>query len=96
VIQLTRLNNTPLAVNSDLVKFVEAAPDTVITLITGEKVVVRESIAQVIERIIQFRCSVLAGLPSVGANVGLANTLSVPEKPEKKEEPAEQSGGARG
>ena len=94
MIQLTRLNNTALAVNSDLVKFVEAAPDTVITLITGEKVVVRESIREVIQRIIQFRCSVLAGLPSVGANLGLASSMSSPEKKEEKKE--EQSGGAGG
>jgi flagellar protein FlbD len=75
VIQLTRLNNQPLAVNSDLVKFVETAPDTVITLITGEKVVVRESTEEVIRRIVEFRRSVLAGLPSMGANLGLANSL---------------------
>ena len=92
MIQLTRLNNTPLAVNSDLVKFVEAAPDTVITLITGEKVVVRESIQQVIERIIEFRCSVLAGLPSVGANLGLANSMSAPVKPEKQQQKNESGG----
>src|SRR5438093_8651741 len=36
MIQLTRLNNKPLAVNSDLIKFVEQAPDTVITLISVE------------------------------------------------------------
>jgi len=76
VIQLTRLNNTPLAVNSDLVKFVETAPDTVITLITGEKMVVRESTEEVIRRIVEFRRAVLAGLPSMGANLGLANSMS--------------------
>ena len=43
MIQLTRLNNHPLVVNSDLIKFVEQAPDTVITLLSGEKIVVRES-----------------------------------------------------
>jgi flagellar protein FlbD len=75
VIQLTRLNNTRLAVNSDLVKFVETAPDTVITLITGEKVVVRESTEEVIRRIVEFRRAVLAGLPSVGANLGLATSM---------------------
>ena len=37
VIQLTRLNGNPIALNSDLIKFVENAPDTVITLINGEK-----------------------------------------------------------
>ena len=43
MIQLTRLNNHPLAVNSDLIKFIEQAPDTVITLVTGEKILVLES-----------------------------------------------------
>jgi flagellar protein FlbD len=37
MIKLTRLNNQPLAVNSDLIKFVEQAPDTVITLSAGKK-----------------------------------------------------------
>ena len=74
VIQLTRLNNTSLAVNSDLVKFVETAPDTVITLITGEKVLVRESTEEVIRRIVEFRRAVLAGLPSTGTNPGLASS----------------------
>jgi flagellar protein FlbD len=59
MIQLTRLNNSRLAINSDLIKFVEAAPDTVLTLVTGEKVVVRESATEVIERIREFRRSVL-------------------------------------
>ncbi len=58
MIQLTRLNNTRLAVNSDLIKFVEEAPDTVITLLSGEKLVVRETTAQVIERVRDFRRSV--------------------------------------
>ena len=62
MIQLTRLNNHPLAVNSDLIKFIEQAPDTVITLITGEKIVVRESAADVLNRIIEFRRAVLEGL----------------------------------
>ncbi len=88
MIQLTRLNNHPLAVNSDLVKFVETAPDTVITLITGEKVLVRESIEEVIRRIIEFRRSVLAGLPSIGANLGLANSMGSSQNSDDK------SGGA--
>jgi uncharacterized protein YlzI (FlbEa/FlbD family) len=61
MIQLTRLNSHPLAVNSDLIKFVEQAPDTVLTLITGEKIVVRETAAEVLERIVQFRRAVLTG-----------------------------------
>ena len=64
MIQLTRLNGNPIALNSDLIKFVETAPDTVITLINGEKVIVRESSDDVIHRIVDFRRAVLAGLPS--------------------------------
>jgi len=61
MIQLTRLNHHPLVVNSDLIKFVEQAPDTVITLVSGDKIVVRESAQDVLERVIQFRRSVLQG-----------------------------------
>src|SRR5271165_1203650 len=66
VIQLTRLNGHPIALNSDLIKFVENAPDTVITLINGEKVIVRETSDDVTRRIVDFRRSVMAGLPSWG------------------------------
>jgi flagellar protein FlbD len=61
MIQLTRLNNQPIMVNSDLIKFVEKAPDTVLTLITGEKVIVLESADVVLQRIVAFRQSILSG-----------------------------------
>ncbi|HVB88399.1 MAG TPA: flagellar FlbD family protein [Candidatus Dormibacteraeota bacterium] len=56
MIYLTRLDNQQLIVNADLFKFIENAPDTVITLLTGEKLVVRESAAEVLERIAEFHC----------------------------------------
>jgi flagellar protein FlbD len=62
MIQLTRLNSQPLMVNSDLIKFVEQSPDTLVTLVNGEKIVVRESTTDILVRIIQFRRSVLEGL----------------------------------
>ena len=62
MIQLTRLNNKPLVVNSDLIKFVEQAPDTLVTLISGEKIVVLEKPDEVLARIIAFRRSVLERL----------------------------------
>ena len=61
MVQLTRLNNQPLVVNSDLIKFVEQAPDTLITLVNGEKFMVRESSEEVVKRTIEFRRSVLQG-----------------------------------
>lgn len=59
MIQLTRLNNQTFVVNSDLIKFVERSPDTVITLLSGEKIVVRDSVEQVLERIVEFRRSIV-------------------------------------
>jgi flagellar protein FlbD len=63
MIQLTRLNKQPLVLNSDLIKFIEYAPDTVITLVNGEKVVVLETGEQILEQIVEFRRRVLGGLP---------------------------------
>ena len=62
MIQLTRLNNQPLVVNSDLIKTIEYAPDTVITLLNGEKIVVRETGDKILARIVEFRRRVLDGL----------------------------------
>ena len=59
MIQLTRLNNKPLMVNSDLIKFVEQAPDTLVTLISGEKILVLDKPDEVLARIVAFRQSVL-------------------------------------
>lgn len=64
MIQLTRLNNQGLLVNCDLIKFVESAPDTVLTLVSGEKIVVRESSREVLEKIIGFRRMVMWCDPS--------------------------------
>ena len=74
MIQLTRLNNKPLTVNSDLIKFVEQSPDTLVTLITGEKIVVLEKVSEVLARIIGFRRSVLQGL-SLSWDTSAANAL---------------------
>ncbi len=62
MIQLTRLNGQPLVINSDLIKVIENTPDTVISLVNGEKIVVRETGDQILERIVQFRRRVLGGL----------------------------------
>lgn len=86
MIRLTRLNNQGLTVNSDLIKFVEQSPDTLITLVTGEKIVVRESAEDVLAAIIEFRRSVLQGLPAAWDNSSSHNVL--PDRPEAgKREP---------
>jgi flagellar protein FlbD len=59
MIELTRLNGSPLLINCDLIKYAEAAPDTVLTLITGEKLVVLEACSEVSQRTLDYRASVL-------------------------------------
>lgn len=76
MIQLTRLNNTTLALNCDLIKYVEESPDTVITLVNGEKLVVRETARQVIERVREFRRSILVTPGDAIAHVGVQETAA--------------------
>jgi uncharacterized protein YlzI (FlbEa/FlbD family) len=58
MIYLTRLNGNPLVINSDLIKYAEAAPDTVLTLVNGEKIVVLEDCEEVIGRTVAYRARV--------------------------------------
>ncbi len=77
MIHLTRLNSTSVTINSDLIKYVEQSPDTVITLLNGEKILVRESAEEILDRIIEFRRRLLAGLsPGSHAPVAAMTTAS--------------------
>jgi flagellar protein FlbD len=58
MITVTRLNNTPIIINPDLIVFIEETPDTIITLSNGEKIVVQEAVGEVIRRVISFRRSI--------------------------------------
>ena len=62
MIDLTRLNGTPMVLNSDLIKTAEASPDTMLTLINGEKLIVRETCDEVTERVLAYRARLLAGV----------------------------------
>ncbi|WP_352404561.1 MULTISPECIES: flagellar FlbD family protein [Sporanaerobacter] len=55
MIKVKRLNGKEFVVNSDLIEFVEETPDTVISLTTGKKVVVQESVDEIIEKVIEFK-----------------------------------------
>jgi len=62
MIELTRLNGAPMVLNSDLIKTAEASPDTLLTLINGEKLIVREECGEVVERVIAYRSRLLASV----------------------------------
>lgn len=67
MVKITRLNNTVLVVNADMIEFIEATPDTIITLTTGRKVVARESVDELIDRIVAYKRQYLQSLPQVGS-----------------------------
>ena len=60
MIHLTRISRSPLVLNSDLIEQIEATPDTVISLTTGQKLLVLESPETIVDRVIQFRRAIAA------------------------------------
>lgn len=70
MIELTRLNGSRLIVNCDLIKYAESAPDTVLTLITGEKLIVLEPSSEISRRTLEYRARVLeAAWPEAAASL---------------------------
>lgn len=58
MIRVTRLNGKEFVVNAELIQFVEETPDTVITLVNHEKLVVREKADEVVKRALEYQRSV--------------------------------------
>jgi flagellar protein FlbD len=61
MIKLTRLNNHVVAINADCITWADAAPDTTLFLLGGEKIIVRESLDELIALIIEYRRSIRIG-----------------------------------
>lgn len=55
MIKLTRLNGTEFVVNMDLIEFIEATPDSVVSTASGKKLIVKESVDEIIDRVIKFK-----------------------------------------
>ena len=47
MIEVTKINGVKVLVNPDLIELVEETPDTVLTLTTGKKIIVKESRQQI-------------------------------------------------
>lgn len=58
MIKLTRLDGREIILNCDLIEFFEAMPDTVITLRTEKKIPVKETVPEVLKRIIDYKQSI--------------------------------------
>jgi flagellar protein FlbD len=67
VLKLTRLNRHPVAVNPDHISWIDEAPDTTLCLISGDKLIVRETIDELIEQLIAYRRLLRADSPGAHA-----------------------------
>jgi flagellar protein FlbD len=67
MIKLSRLGRHEIALNCDLIAFVEACPDTTVRMVGGESLIVHESVDEVLQRISAYRCGLLrdAGLSAL-------------------------------
>ena len=98
MIILTRFGGHPLAVNPDLIERAEATPDTVITLVDGHKLVVTESVREVIARVRHWRASVAASAFLLSSDGVLADGTGTEDADEPVAPPRipEQTGGTAG
>lgn len=55
MIHVTRLNHEKVVINSDLIEMIEITPDTVLTLTTGKKLMVRESSDEIVSMVLDYR-----------------------------------------
>ena len=59
MIQLTKIDNTKIAVNVDNIKYIEAIPDTLINFINGDSLIVKEDLIQIMNLSMQYRSAIL-------------------------------------
>lgn len=62
MIHVTRINHMPLVLNSDLIEHIESSPDTIVSLTNGQKLVVLESVDDVVQKVVEFRRSIYSGI----------------------------------
>lgn len=54
MIQITRINGSKVIINALMIEHIEATPDTVITLVTGKKWIVKEPVEDIIAQVKQY------------------------------------------
>ncbi len=63
MIKVSKLNGVEYYINADIIDFIESTPDTLISLSSGKKLVVLETVDEVVDRIIEYRRKIFSGLP---------------------------------
>lgn len=83
MIKLRRLNGKEFVLNCELIEFVESTPDTVITIVSNNKLVVIETIDEVIDKVIEYKRKINSTLKVIKKEIIKETLLETPS--EKKE-----------
>ena len=59
MITLTRMNDTQYTLNCELIEMIEETPDTVVTLVSGKKFIVKESREEIISRVCEYKRKIM-------------------------------------
>ncbi|HTY39295.1 MAG TPA: flagellar FlbD family protein [Bacteroidota bacterium] len=54
MLELTRLHGEKITINVNLIEFIESTPDTMISTTTGKKIMVKESVGDVVRKAINY------------------------------------------
>ena len=63
MISVTRFNDSTLIINADLIQTVEETPDTVITLTTGTKFIVKEKSKEIVDKVVEYKRRIFFNSP---------------------------------
>lgn len=63
MISVTRFNDSTLIINADLIQTVEETPDTVITLTTGAKFIVKEKSKEIVDKVVEYKRRIFVNSP---------------------------------
>lgn len=62
MIEVTRLNNSKVHVNEELIQSLQSSPDTIITFTTREKIIVKEKVEDICKKIFEYQCLIRSGI----------------------------------
>ena len=68
MVKITRLNDSVFVINAEMIEFLEATPDTIITMTDGRKIVAKDSIDEIIEKVVAYKRQFLAAGPEIRSN----------------------------
>jgi len=55
MITVTKINDRDIIVNCDLIELIESTPDTTLTTTTGKKILVRDTVDEVVDKIVAYK-----------------------------------------